>query len=79
MKADRNANTISLDIDDLQLMTEEITEEAQTSFKTIEEQQEDILGIVTNLLKVLCNEIGDVKIVVDYLSVTTESKNPSET
>ena len=39
MKADRTANTVSMDSDDVQLMTEAITEATHTSFKSIEERQ----------------------------------------
>ena len=38
MKADKNANTISLDSEDMQMMTKEIAKAVHTSFKTIEEQ-----------------------------------------
>ena len=37
MKSDRNENIISLDNEDMQIMTEEIAKAAQTRFKTIEE------------------------------------------
>ena len=47
MKANKNANTISLDSEDLKMTTEEIVEVAHTSFKTIEEGQEEIPGTVT--------------------------------
>ena len=40
MKADRTTNSNSLDSDDVQLMTEEITETTQTNSKSIEEQKE---------------------------------------
>ena len=50
MKDDRNANTISLDSDYVQLMTEAITEATQTSFKIIEERQAELPGTFTNLL-----------------------------
>ena len=39
MKDDGNENTISLDIEYVQLMTGEIDEVAHASFKTIEERQ----------------------------------------
>ena len=73
MKVDINANTISLESDDVQLMTEEIKEVEQTSFMSIEEQQEELLDTVTNFLKVMCKEVEEVKIVVDYPSATTKS------
>ena len=79
MKEDITANTVILDSDDVQLMTEEITEAMQTSFMSIEEWQEEILGTVTNLLKVLCKAVEEVKIIVACPSGTTESQAPSKT
>ena len=78
MKADKNANTISLDNEDVQMMTKETTEAAQTRFKTIEEQQEEIVGTVTSLLNVLCKVVEDVKIVVNCLVPTMESQEPPD-
>ena len=63
----------------MQLMTKAITKVAQTSFKSIEEIQEEILGTVTNLLKVLCKAVEEVKIVVDCPSPIAESQAPSKT
>ena len=79
MKADQTANPISLDNDDIQLMTEAIIKVAQSSFKSIQEWQEDILGTVTNLLKVLCKVVEEVKIVVDCPTPIVDSQAPSET
>ena len=53
MKSDQAANNVILDSDDMQLMTEAITEATQYSFKSMEDQQEELSGIVTGLLKVL--------------------------
>ena len=47
MKANKNANIISLDSEDLKMTTEEIVEVVHTSFKTTEEGQEEIPGTVT--------------------------------
>ena len=47
MKANKNASIISLDSEDLKMTTKEIVEVAHTSFKTIEEGQEEIPGTVT--------------------------------
>ena len=57
------------------MMTEEITEVAQTSFKSIEERQEEISGTATNLLNVFCKAVEDVKISVDCPIPTMESKD----
>ena len=57
MKDDRNANTISLDSGDVQIMTKEIHEATKTSFKYIEEWQGHILGKVTDMLKDLCKSV----------------------
>ena len=73
MKADQIANTVSLDNDDMQLMTEAITKATQSSFKSIEEWKHELLGTVTNLLKVLCKEVEEVKIDVDFLSPIADS------
>ena len=79
MKTDQTAKTVSLDSDDMQLMTEAITEAAQSSFKSIEERQEEPPGIVTDLLKVLCKVVEEVKIVGDGPSATEDSQAPSKT
>ena len=60
-------------------MIEETTEATHTSFNNIKERQEELSGTVTNLLKVLCKVVEDVKIVVDCPNETTESQDPSET
>ena len=73
MKANRTANTVSLDSDDMQLMIEAIIEVVQSSFKSIKERQEELSGTVTDLLKVLCKAVEEVKIVVDGPSATVES------
>ena len=57
MKDDRNTNTISLDSGDVQIMTKEIDEATQTSFKSIEEWQGHILGKFTHMLKDLCKSV----------------------
>ena len=57
MKHDRNANTIRLDSGDVQIMTKEIDEATQTSFKSIEEWQGHIVGKVTDMLKDLCKAV----------------------
>ena len=79
LKVDRTTNIVSLDSDDVQIMTEAIIKVAHTSFKSIEEWQEEILGTVTNLLKVLCKAVEEVKIIVACPSGTTESQAPSKT
>ena len=56
-----------------------ITEATQTSFMSIEERKEEILGTITNLLKVMCKAVQEVKIVVDFPSATYETQAPSET
>ena len=68
-----------MDTDDLQLMTEEIAEAAQTSFKTIEERQTEMTVTVFDLLKVLCKVVEDVKFVVYYATPSTESQDPLDT
>ena len=57
-KKKRKENTIILDNNDLQLITEEIAEAAQTSFKTIAERQTELTVTVVDLLKVLCKVVG---------------------
>ena len=79
MKADQTANIVSLDSDDIQMITEAITEVVQSSFKSMEERKAELSGIVTNLVKVLCKLVEEVKIVVDCPSETTESQAPFET
>ena len=49
-----------------------------TSFKTIEEWQENLSGTVTDLLKALCKAIEDAKIAVNCPVPTTESLDPPE-
>ena len=70
MKADRNVNTISLESEDVQMMDEEINEAEQTNFNSIEERQEEIPGMVTSLLKLLCKALEYVKIFVSMKVVT---------
>ena len=57
MKNDRNENTISLASGDVQIITKEIDEATQTSFKSIEEWQGHISGKVTDMLKSMCKAI----------------------
>ena len=79
MKADINANIIGLDSEDTQIMTKEIVEAAQTSFKTIEERKTEMTGMVTDLLNVLCKVVEDFKVFVDYQAPSTQSEDPPET
>ena len=51
----------------------------QSSFKSIEERQEEISSTITNLLKVLYKAVEEVKNDVDCPSATTESQAPLET
>ena len=77
MKYDWNANTISLDSDDMKLMTNTITKSMQSSFKSIGEWQEEILGTVTELLTVLYKAVEEVNIIVDGPSTAVDSQAPS--
>ena len=61
MKADKNANTIILDSEDVQLITKAIAKAAQESFKTTKERQEEILGMVTDLLKFCVKRLNMLK------------------
>ena len=63
----------------MQVMTDTITEAMQSSFMSIGERQEEILGTVIDLLMVLCKAMEEVNIVVDGPSTTVDSQAPSQT
>ena len=63
----------------MQLMTDTITEAMQSSFMSIDERQEEILGTVIDLLMVLCKAVEEVNIIVDGPSTAVESQTPSHT
>ena len=60
-------------------MPDTITESIQSSFMSIGERQEEILGTVIDLLMVLCKAVEEVNIIVDGPSTAVDSQDPSQT
>ena len=79
MKEDWTTNAVSLDNDNMQLMTDTSIEAMQYSFMSIGEWQEELSGTVIDVLMVLCKAVEEVNIVVDGPSTIVESQAPYKT